>query len=308
MMEIIKFEDKYLQQVIDIFNKSYPYYQIDKQMLETVVFNDENYDNELFLLVVEEQEVKGYVIGIYRKYPYLNRGLEEDRCWILDLSVRDNDYKVAQLLLEEIEKKLKNPNIYVGSYSPQYFFYGVDKENDFNRQLYLDNGYRLFENHYWMEKDLKDYKLDERIMTIKDDLQKEGIEFVSCQKEDQKELVKFVEENFTAGWLKNIKRLIDRDILEDHCILAKKDNKIIAYIQRSIDFDEQRFGPFGVDENYRGKKIGTVLLHEMFNQIYAFGYESCFFKSTEDNARRLYEREGMQVKHTFNLCHKKRGS
>ena len=69
----------------------------------------------------------------------------------------------------------------------------------------------------------------------------------------------------------------------------------------------EHFGPFGVDEEYRSKGIGAVLLRETLLEMRARNIHRAFFLWTSEKASRLYTRFGFRTKRKFTVFEKQLG-
>ena len=81
-MEIVCFEQKYEEELIELWNQTMIFDPVSADKFRTQVLLDENFDRELCLLARTKDRVVGFILGIKRRFPYLERGLEPDRGWI----------------------------------------------------------------------------------------------------------------------------------------------------------------------------------------------------------------------------------
>ena len=70
---------KDVSQLLELWNEGVLEYPLTMKKLVQTLFCDENYDNQATFLAENEKEIVGFCIAIKRKYPYLEKGLEEDR-------------------------------------------------------------------------------------------------------------------------------------------------------------------------------------------------------------------------------------
>lgn len=95
---------------------------------------DINFNKKRFLLAVKDGEFLGFIWVVKRCYPYLERGLEPHRGYIVSQAVAEYYQRqgISTTLLNKIELQMKSDGteeITLGAYSPNYHFLGVDKNN-----------------------------------------------------------------------------------------------------------------------------------------------------------------------------------
>lgn len=292
------------EQVISLWNTCLTRDPINQEVFHKKILLDPNFDTDLALVAVNgDKDVVGYALGMVRKYPYEERGLEPERAWIPVMFV-DPRYQrqgIGKQLVHRLEdkfKELKKNNITLGAYSPNYFFPGPDKDVYSSSISFFESlGYEVTGEAVGMDKVLYDFTIPEEIKAIKENLFKDhGIKIIPFTKEYTLPLLSFLHENFPGGWVRNVREALTKFKGEETIILAiDRDSKILGYCQRAIDDLEGHFGPFGVSETMRGKKIGSVLFYEMLMDMYSRGIFHVWLAWTDKDAQRFYERAGMKV-------------
>lgn len=297
-MKLVKYESKWTNQIIDLWNDIFKEYPITKQQLVHNLISDENFDSNYFRLLVHDYSLLGFCIGIKRKYPFWEKGIEEGKGWIISLVV-SSKYQhqgYGAMLLNDVERRLKCSKIVLASYSPYYFFPGVVTDWVEANTFFYKHGYRKKEKAIRMEMSLNSYSYPIEILEKKKLCELDGFKFSTFKWDDSYDLLKFLEENFSVGWRYHVVQAIRRGNAEDTIILCKKDEEIVGYVQRNIDGDETRYGPFGVKSSTRNRGIGSVLAHEMWNTMKIKKLEKVWFHSTDENGCRFYKRNGMHIK------------
>jgi ribosomal protein S18 acetylase RimI-like enzyme len=295
---------KDIDEIIQIWNSSIFQDNIDKAQLVKYVFCDENYDPRYFQVALDKDKVVGFILGMKRKYPYWERGLQEGQAWIMAMAV-DSYYRrqgIGGELLRRLEDHWSKEGvnrIALGTYSPHYFFSGVWEGYEEAAQFFASKGFKKGEAAYWMSRSLKGYSIPEDILERKKQKENTGYSFVTFNWNYAVDLIEFMKENFSVGWRRHLIEAMKNDRAEDTVILCLYKDKIIGYVQRSIDGNPSRFGPFGVAENFRSGGLGAILIHEMWSSMTEKKIPYVFFKSTEEKGRRFYERQGMQVDRIF---------
>lgn len=302
-----------LSEMVALWNRNLSYCPIDGKEWAAVVSADENLDPELCLVAEEEGRIVGYGIGMVRRYPYLERGMEEGKAWILALVVdRPSRGKgIGSRLLTRLDQLFYQKGCretVIASYSPYYFTAGVHESEAAAEKLLARHGYIRGDAAYWMERSLENYQMPEDIVQRKESLRKEGFAFIPYEASRAAELLEFLRKNFSTGWRVHVMRAMQQKKLEEHCILCCYKGRVAGYVQRGAGGDEYRFGPFGVAADFRNKGLGAVLLHLMWESMAQRGLDRVYFRSTEENGRRLYERHGMEVKEVYYHYSKKERS
>ncbi len=291
-------------EVAALWNRSLPYCPIDAREWAGVVLADENYEPELSLCVEKDGRILGIAVGAVRRYPYLERGREEGRAWILALAVdpAEREKGIGRRLLEALEELFRRrgcTRITVAAYSPYYFTPGVHAGETAALSWLERCGYARGEAAYRMERSLAGYELPAYVAERERLLMQEGFVFVPYEGRWAGALLSFLRKEFSTGWRVHVMRAMQQKRLEEHCILCCRGGRVVGYVQRGAGGDERRFGPFGVAADCRNHGLGAILLHRMWESMQKAGLESVCFRSTEENGRRLYERHGMQVKDVY---------
>ncbi|MTW86819.1 GNAT family N-acetyltransferase [Virgibacillus dakarensis] len=291
------------KQVIQVWNKCLVKDPVSTEMFHSKILLDPNFDNDLCLVAVDGQKIVGYSLGMVRKFPYEERGMEPERAWIPVMFVHP-DYQqqgIGKQLVKSLEEKfdqLEKANITLGAYSPNYFFPGPDKDAYGDSILFFESlGYEVLGEAVGMDMVLYNFTIPDKIQEIKTNLQQEqGIQIIPFSKRYTLPLLQFLKENFPGGWVRNIRETLEKFKGEERVLLAIDHNdSIVGYCQRAIDDLEGHFGPFGVSEKLRGKKIGSVLFYEMLMDMYSRGIYHVWLAWTDKDAQRFYDRAGMKV-------------
>lgn len=307
---IESFKQKYMEQLITGWNETLIFDPISEERFLQQVLMDENFNPDFALVLLVEDKVAGFCLGIKRRYPYLTRGLEENRGWISIMFVR-TEYQgrgYGKALLNEVEKRLKKEQvkeITLCAYSPNYFTPGVDLKYEKALAFFEQNGYLKGMDAVSMQKDLFSYSIPQKTQDMIEQLKEEGISFNTYSQLYMEKLLAFVEREFDAGWVRNILQAIRNGEAEDTILIATdKEDQVIGYCMRKIDGNDARFGPIGVKESVRSKGIGGILFDLQMREMQKRGIYYAYFLWTHGAAMRFYERHGMSVYRTYQLYRK----
>ncbi|MBU3207204.1 GNAT family N-acetyltransferase [Clostridium algidicarnis] len=305
-MKIINYSQIYESEVVDLWNKTLIADPIIVNKFRKQALFDDNFDTNLCFIAVEDDCVIGFLLATKRKFPYLERGLEETRGWINVMFV-DQDYQrqgIGESLVKYAEVKLKSmgtETVTLGAYSPNYFFPGVDKDAYSGSMKFFDKmGYEAGEESYSMCKDLHGYKLGEETLDKLSKAQEAGFYFVNFEYKYALELLEFLKSEFGGGWKRNALISMQNDTAENCILLVLNcEQKIVGFCMRMIDGNPMRFGPIGVKGEARNFGIGGILFDIMQLEMEKRGIYHLYFISTDKPGRRFYERHGVKVFRTY---------
>lgn len=297
-----EFSQQYEDQVMSLWNRTLTFDVLTKETFENKALFDDNFDTSLTYLANEEERVVGFIMATKRKFPYLERGLEESKAWINVFTV-DKEYlksEVPDVLYNHIEKKLielGTKEIIFGAYSPNYFFYGLDDEHYPElADILLSKGFEKKETHYSMGRDLHGYSIPEEIELKFIKLREKGYKIENFTYKYSLELLDFLKNEFGGGWKRNALIAMQKRKAEERIILVLDgNNKICGFSMRAIDDNPMRFGPIGIAEAKRNEGIGSVLLHFSMNEMTKKGIYHMFFMTTDEDGKRYYLRNGLSV-------------
>lgn len=306
-MKIRKFQNDDISEIIKLWNESICDYPITLMSLHQVLFSDDNYDENAFMIAEEENKLIGFCIGIKRKFAYLEKGKQEGQGWILSMAV-DHKYrqrKIGSELLKAVEAYLDCQKITLATYSPYYFFGGVDEKNSPAIKFFEYHNYHAKEKAYPMEIDLTKYHTPQAILNKIKQKNDEGYKFHTFTWEDGKPLLDFLRDHFSVGWRMHVIQAIRKETACKTITICTYQGNIVGYVQCGVDNDIERYGPFGVHPQMRNLGIGSILVHNMWQLMVNNGAKKAWFHSTDEAGKRFYERHGMKVVRT--LLHYEKG-
>ena len=305
-MKIITYNQKYEQQVVDLWNRCCYFDSITVDKFRQQALFDDNFDESLCWVALEGEQTVGFILATKRKFPYLDRGLEPDRGWINVMFVAPEHQKkgIGQSLYNLAESALVGlgvKSITLGAYSPNYFFAGIDQDNYPQAvRFFAENGYVSGAKHYSMGRDLHGFQISEKTLQKKQQAEEEGYRFVPFDYYYSLELLSFLKEEFGGGWKRNALISMQKRMAEDHIILVlDPKGKICGFCMSAIDGNEMRFGPIGVAEKLRNAGLGGILLELKLYDMCKRGIYRMYFITTDDPGKRYYERHGLTVIRTF---------
>ena len=309
-LKIVSYTQDYLEEVLECWNETLCYDVISKERFLDFVLLDDNFDARLLKLALVDNRCVGFVYGVRRCVPYLERGLEPTRGWIVAMGVLE-DYQrqnIGAKLLDSLEvdfKQLGIQNITIGAYSPNYFFPGIDLRYEKAVRFFEKNNYPLGGLAVSMQRDLLDYMLPLTTREKLESLHSEGIRIIPYETKYLEKTLDFLLSEFGAGWKRNAFMAMQKGEAEKTILLCvNKQDEIIGFCMRKIDGLDCRFGPIGVKETLRSKGLGGVLLDVMMLEMKKKGLYYLYFLWTSGDAIRFYERHGFRTYRTYHLSRK----
>lgn len=312
MVKIINYDHRYEINIIDLWNRTLTADSINPSFFRKQILFDDNFQDDLCLLAIDDEKLVGFILGIKRVYPYLDRGLEPDRGWISVIFV-DPEYQrkgIGSTLVDELENRLINKGvkrINVASYSPGYFFPGVDIKaykdsiTFFEKKNYVGLGEAVS-----MERSLFDHRLSDEFYNRKKIAESNGFKFTRFTYNRSFELLKFLQDNFGGGWKYNALTAIRNQFAEDTIWLAlDSEDHIVGFCMRRMDGNDNRFGPFGVLESLRSHGLGYILFELMMNDMKERRLYYLFFLWTGGAGMKFYLRHGVNIYRTYQLFEKR---
>ena len=303
---IEKYKQDYEQQVVNLWNEACTFDSIDIEKFRRQVLFDENFDEDLCYVAIKDKKVVGFILGIKRKFPYLERGLEPTKGWISVIFVA-KEYRnqgIGQKLYDTVENKLKEmgvKEIILGAYSPNYFFAGLDPENYLESINFFEkNGYTAGTKHYSMGMNLHGYQVSEKTLVKKKKAEEKGYKFINFDYRYSLELLDFLKNEFGGGWKRNALIAMQKNKAQERILIVlNPEGKICGCSNRAIDDNEMRFGPIGISDSERNNGLGTILLELGMYEMAKKGIYRMYFVTTDEDGRRYYERIGLKVIRTF---------
>lgn len=305
-MGIVTYDQKYEKQIVELWNETLTADPVTVTKFRRQALFDDNFDAALCYVALEEGVPVGFCLGMKRKFPYMERGTEPERGWIVAMFVA-KDYQrqgIGTDLVKRAETDLKNlgaSNITLAAYSPSYFFPGVDKDNYAQAAAFFEKlGYQAGKEDYSMCKNLHGYVLDADARRRKQAAEEKGYRFLNFTYDYALELLEFNKREFGGGWKRNALIAMQNGTAEDLImIVVDRERKICGFCMRMIDGNPSRFGPIGIAKEKRNDGIGSVLLDVMQLEMAKRGIYHMYFVSTDAPGRRFYERHGVHAFRTF---------
>lgn len=288
-------EENTIEQVLKIWNTTMPMDPTNKIQLEHKFFR-----NIYAEKISSVSNQNSFSLLCKRKGKFLYESENENLAWILAIGAT----KLQSLddLMEHqffAAKKQGIKKINFSNFSPGYFYPGIDNITypeyfDFLNQ----KGFRVIDEAIAMELNLGELNI--KLM------EKQGVEVSNLTKDDEKELLLFIEKHFAADCYKRASDVIMNNG-HDQIAIAKIEKKIVGYSMYSSGEGRmpyspgERFGCFEVLESARSKGIGTLLLGKTLLDMKSNFIRNAYFLWTGEKASHLYSRFGFKPYRKFKI-------
>ncbi len=297
--------------IVALWNESMPQDTVSPELFRNRVLLDVNFDPEGTILAVDKAgQPVGFILAMARKTPIFGTDLEPENGWISIFFVKPSvrGQGMVKMLLGGAEAFLRSKgrkNIFVSSYSPNYFFPGVDKEMYKDAVAFLEkNGYGVLYQAVAMDKNLVGFAVPDDVKALKAQREAEGYKFGCLNSAFLTRTIAFATENFGVDWGRAIREGVARGLGFDRFLIATKGEEVVGFtVFGAYDNVAERFGPFGVAEKLRGAGLGKILLYETLDFMRQRGSHGAWFLWTgeESAAGKLYRRAGFTITRRFNV-------
>lgn len=273
---------------------------------------DPNFDPASTLVAIDHDRVVGFVQAMVRRTP-LGGDYEPEMGWITALLV-DPEYQrqnIGTRLLEQVETWLQQQGrqrVEFSSYAPNYVVPGVDEAAYPGATAFFTHaGYRVLYTAVSMDRNLVDYVMPESVRSLVDRLRQEGVDFEPIQPRFYLPLLDFCDREFYGDWTRALREALIREVPPSQLMICREGSTILGFtLFGAYDRSFERFGPFGVAADQRGRGLGKALLHlTLTEQKRQYCHASWFlWAALNSPAGHLYTNTGFSVSRRFNILQK----
>jgi mycothiol synthase len=252
----------------------------------------------------------GDVVGFVHGYADRSPAGPGGDAWVVAFGVREDRRRegIGTALTAAFEGAVRDAGatrVLYGPYIPSYLTPGIDVDAYAGAVAFLnaigaDEGGRPLS----MKANLTNYRAEPSVGAREAALAAEGISVRRTEASDILPLLAFLEGHF-PHWkpdaLGVMRDLFGADPRGVTLHIAEENGEIIGYAQTRAE----RFGPFGVNEAYRGRGVGAVLLSQALRAMRAQGFHSAWFLWTSDRTAKLYGQHGFEEVRRFAMMTKR---
>ncbi len=255
-------------EIVTKANKLLPHDFIDYEHVETCIHKDPFTKPDYIIACIENGDTKGLLV--YAE-PAALPGLKPPRqaleyLWVKLLAVdKDSEECFEKLLslIEELAEKKGKRGVRIYGYAPWYFLTGVNSRNYRLRERLKDRGYKIVSRAVDYTVDLERYWIERQDIRIRTD----DLEIREATSRNDP-VFKWIEKNFSLQW--SIEAQLALEKKYGRIYVAETNNGIAGFAVHSASH-RYRFGPIGVDEKYRGRGLGKILLLHTLDSMRLLG-------------------------------------
>ena len=298
----IRGEDFY--PALELWNNTRRHDPITARFFKRKIFLDVCFDPEGYLLAETEEGLCGYIYVVRRLRPLDNDNSPmPEQGWINGFGVLESAPEgTAALLLaaaDEFAARHGLKKLSATPYSPFYFTQGFDtKYETAYIDMFLAAGYTAQPESYARDIDLLSWMESDEVKEARRAAEADGFGFGPLTDELLVPFFDYLNTYQSAGW-----RIRIRELLYDNDDYAR--TRIVTYRGEVIGFcvfgdpdgSPERFGPFGVREDFRGRKLGRILLDDCLLEMKKRGLHNAWMQWTSKGgaAHYVYEKAGFYL-------------
>ncbi|XID91373.1 GNAT family N-acetyltransferase [Paenibacillaceae bacterium WGS1546] len=301
------------QDIVSLWNKCLTRDPVTKRRFRNLVLLDPNFDPQGMRIAAIGNAVVGVFYTVRRRLPMLGTELETDKGWVPFFFV-DPGYRrqgIAARLLEDamaFMRANKRETLVFAGYAPNYIVPGIDRAGYPAGAAFLDRvGFQRNYTAVAMDYSLVTFEIPESVERLKEQRIAEGYSFAAPEDRDLYELIRFATDQFNPDWGRAIREGLLQHLGTEHILVAKRKGELVGFcLHGAYEGVRERFGPFGVDADQRGKGIGKILLYDCLQAMRAQGLHGAWFLWTAEQspAGQLYKKLGFTVSRSFDVMSK----
>jgi GNAT superfamily N-acetyltransferase len=284
--------------LLEVWNAALPADPLTAGGWRARVLLDPNFDPAGCPVAEVDGTVAGFLLSLTRRVPDAGAGLEPEAAWITAFGVAPGarGRGAGGALLDAALARLRElgcRRVTVAAYLPNYFTPGVDVAAYSDGVAFLERrGFRVASRPLSMRATLTGFRTPPAIAAVAARLADEGVTVRPANPADIVPVLDFAREHFSPDWRREAagvcQDLFVGDPRQVGLLVATRDGNVLGYAQHRAE----RFGPFGVRPDQRGRGLGRVLLAGTLGAMLAKGYHAAWFLWTSDQAARLYAQCG----------------
>lgn len=306
-IRIRQFEPHDVPAIVSLWNRTMAADPVSEQRLLLDFLLDPHFDPSGLLVAVDDANLLGFVLGLAA-----NSALPSDNAAgtgvIVGIGVDPAHRRqhIATQLLDRLEAHWRERDvttIQVGPWIPTYLTPGIDESaypdatEFFTASCYATGGKPVS-----MRALLTGYVPADGVDDIAATLAGNDVTIRPAVAADTIPLLRFAEEHFphwTSYVRGNLRELVTaNDASTLHIAVSREE--VIGFALTN----GERFGPFGVNESWRGQGVGAVLLSRALCAMRAANVHTAYFLWTSDQTARLYGRHGFEIVRRFTMTNK----
>jgi mycothiol synthase len=297
-----------------------PMEAVEPRRFARQVLLDPNFRSEGSLLAKVDGLPAGYGLSLARLTPLENAPDDSARGYITLFGVAPHHrgQGVGSALLGRCEDFLRSQGrseCWISPYAPGYFTPGVDVEACADGLRFLKKrGYTEVYRPLAMEAPLWSLEVPAWVEVKRKELAA-GSPPVRCVPFNRGltvPLLEFAREHFPGDWVRVVREtmaaILNGQPARRLILAVQPVEHLQARVVGFSHYDNERFGPIGVDPAERGRGIGQVLMYNTLRAQREAGFRSAWFLWSDDKtAARLYNEAGFREVRRFAVLKKELG-
>ena len=283
--------------VVALWNLCLPRDEISLNTFRRKVVLDSNFDSRGCYVAVGKKKIVAFLLSLCRHYPYFDVGMERGLGWITVFFVHPEWRRqgIAATMIEKSERFLSQngvKEVHVSDYTPNYFIPGVDLDAYAEAHRFLRaRGYVKLHNVYSMGRSLIDFSVSKEMMDRFRQLERAGFSVTVFEPRYTLRLLEFLRTNYPGDLYRVALDRLRENPECDEILVALRDDKVVGFSH----FEDERFGPFGIDEAYSGRGLGPMLYYHTVEQMRKKGKHNLWLAWTTGRAKDFYHKVGLKV-------------
>lgn len=296
-------EGRDFEDAVSLWNETRPSDPITGRVFKRKVLLDVNFNPAGYLIAESAARMEGFIYVVCRRQPLDNDG-EFDRLGCINgFGVRDDaPAGTGETLIaagEAFAAEHGAETMDCSCYRPHYFTQGFDLDTEVHYlQLFLNCGYKGTKESYARDLDLRRWHYPADLLEAKRAAEKDGFRFCPMSDELIVPFWQYMNEMSTASWRIRIRALMYNNDDYGRIRLAIYKDRVIGFnVFGDPDGSPERFGPFSVSSEFRGRKLGQILLAECLYEMKKRGLHSAWMQSTSKNSSAdfVYSKAGFVI-------------
>lgn len=295
---IRKYKGTDIPDIISIWNKAMPKTPINRKYFVKNILLDLNFNEDGFFVAEENGEILGFVCAVIRRIPVdVGGSLDEDQGYINLFALKyEKDvcgglgHKLIKCAEDYINSFGKR-DIFVSRYTPNYICQGINVEYTEYVKLFESADYGVNTQNASIAIDLFKYSRPVEIDELKKKREEEGFIFTHLKDEYIPSLLRY----WHPGWNHRFRRLLNETMDYEKFNLIIYNGEVVGCNVFGDPYScEERFGPYGVNEEFRGRGLGQILIHDCLTEMKNRGLQRAWAQSTPitTSATHVYEKVG----------------
>jgi mycothiol synthase len=299
--------------IVEIWNECLEKDPMSMARFRQFVLLDPNFDPLLMRLAFDGEDLVGCVYFVRRLVPMIGLGLQPEDAWVPFFFVKPSHrrqgvgarlFREGLAILEDEGRK----NVHFAGYVPNYILPGIDEDAYPEGFAFLKAiGFEVQYTSVAMDVNLVHFSIPEDVKALKSQRIAEGYAFEKLTDATLYSTLQFAMEKFNPDWARVLREGISMGLPLSQVIIARKGDRVVGFVTYgAVGGVKERFGPFGVDGDERGKGLGKILLYEGLFDMHKEGLQNTWFLWTDEKspAGHLYKRAGFYVSRSFHIMKK----